>query len=453
MTKSSSQARILVTDDDLNFQKVTSYTLMSNGWKVLTAINGIQAIETYRTDRPDLILSDVKMPVMDGLALLKEIRAIDGEVPFILVTAHGDVDMAVDAMQQGATDFLTKPFERERLIQKIRRALRLPILERENRALREELTDRHTFDSIIGSSLAMRQLFDLMRRVVQRDTTVLILGESGTGKELVARALHYSGPRRDGHFVAVNCAAIPPTLLESELFGHVKGAYTGADHAREGRFQAASGGTLFLDEIGDMPLEVQVKMLRVLQERQVEPVGSNQSIPVDVRIIAATNQNLAKLVRDGEFREDLYYRLDVVPIHMPPLRDRRDDIPLLVTHFLKRFKDQEVKVDRSAMESLMGRVWKGNVRELENTIERALALREHKDRIMAGDLQFHALPSSSPQSSSLDIPDDVIVLDEVEKELILKAMLKTGNNQTRAAQLLGISRQKLIYRIQKHGIS
>ena len=447
------QARILLVDDDPNFQRVTAFTLMKAGAEVTSVSSANEALEAFGGGPFDLILSDVKMPGMDGLQLLAEIRAVDTQVPVILITGHGDVEMAVEALQSGANDFLTKPFDGDRLKKKIDRALRLPRLERENRALREALADRHTFGNIIGSSNAMRQLFERMRRVVHRDATVLILGESGTGKELVAQAIHYAGPRSDGHFVAVNCAAIPPTLLESELFGHVKGAFTGADRAREGRFALASGGTLFLDEIGDMPLELQAKLLRVIQERRVEPVGSNQSTSVDIRLIAATNMDLAKLVHDGEFREDLYYRLSVVPLHLPPLRDRREDIPLLVTHFLKKFGTPNVVVDREAIDLLMAGQWRGNVRELENVIERALALRASEDRITLQDVEPQATPGPGTTCARFDIPDEGIVLDEVEKQLIERALHKTGNNQTRAAQLLGISRQKLIYRMQKFGIS
>ena len=298
----------------------------------------------------------------------------------------------------------------------------------------------------------MDQLTELMGRIVQRDTTVLILGESGTGKELVARALHYGGPRREGRFMAVNCAAIPPALLESELFGHAKGAFTGADRVREGRFQSASGGTLFLDEIGEMPPELQAKLLRVLQERRVEPVGSDQSIDVDVRIIAATNQDLDRLVQMGEFRQDLFYRLNVIPLHVPPLRDRRQDIPLLVKHFLAQFGEPEVKVEQNALEKLMTNRWPGNVRELENMIERALALRVHKDRITAEEITQYCPAPAGAEFSPDEIPEEGIVLDDLEKRLIQSALNKTGNNQTRAARLLGITRQTLIYRMQKHGI-
>lgn len=444
---------ILLVDDDKNFQKVTSYLLESVGGIVTTADNGLEALEFFRDGGSfDVILSDVRMPKIDGLALLNKIREIDKSVPFILITAHGDVEMAVQAMQAGATDFITKPFECDRLVDKIMRSVRLPQLEQENRTLREELSSRYSFDSIIGSSHAMRQMLDLMSRVLNRDTTILILGESGTGKEVVARALHYSGPRAKGHFVAINCAAFQATLLESELFGHVKGAFTGADQARDGRILMASGGTLFLDEIGDMPLELQVKLLRVLQERCIEPVGSNKSYPVDVRVITATHRDLSQLVRAGEFREDLFYRLNVVPLHIPPLRDRREDIPLLARHFLKRFGNSDVNVDHDAMELLMNRNWPGNVRELENTIERALALRAHKEKITVDDFRFNASLSTEKHDWSFEIPDSGIILDDVEKQLIENALVKTGNNQTRAAQILGITRQKLIYRMQKYGI-
>ncbi|OPZ08919.1 MAG: Transcriptional regulatory protein ZraR [candidate division BRC1 bacterium ADurb.BinA292] len=445
-------SRILLADDDPNFRKVVSFNLTRQGAEVLPAENGRQAWDLFRRERPDLVLSDIRMPELDGLALLREIHAVAPDLPVILITAHGDIDMAVEAMQAGAADFVTKPFDRERLLRKLERALRPVQLEKENRILREELTTRHSFDSIIGAGPAMTRLFEIMRRVLPRETTVLILGESGTGKELVARALHYNGPRRNGPFVAVNCAAIPVNLLESEMFGHTRGAFTGADTAREGRFQLASGGTLFLDEIGDMPPELQAKLLRVLQERQVEPVGSSTPVAVDVRLIAATHQDLEQLVRDGRFRQDLYYRLNVVPITVPALRDRREDIPLLVRHFLRRLGEDGLEVERDAMERLSRLNWPGNVRELENTIERALALRRHPDRITADDIQPY--PGSAPAAANLyEVPDEGLVLDELEKALIQSALRKTGNNQTRAAALLGITRQKLIYRMQKHDLA
>lgn len=447
------EAKILLVDDDLNFHKVTVFTLQKFGAKVTSAFNGREALDVWQDNSFDVVLTDVKMPEMDGLELLRVIRSRDHEIPVVLVTAHGDIEMAVEAMHSGATDFITKPFDRERLKGKLKRCLRLKYLEHENRTLREELTDRYTFDRIVGSSPAMRSLFDLMRRVLYRDTTVLILGESGTGKELIARALHYGGSRRDHPFVAVNCAAIAPNLLESELFGHVKGAFTGAYTSREGYFQMASGGTMFLDEIGDMPLELQTKLLRVLQEQRITPVGSSESIRIDVRIIAATHQDLDTLVREGGFREDLYYRLNVVPLHVPPLRDRKDDIPLLVRGFLKRFGEKQVKVEPSAMRSLVERPWRGNVRELENTVERILALRAQPDRITIEDVEQFSPAVHAPSLTGMEIPDEGIVLDELERTLIESALRKTGGNQTRAARLLGMTRQKLIYRMQKYGIA
>ena len=448
-----SPPRILLADDDQNFQRVVLYHLSESGAEVTAASDGDAALAAFREGAFDLVLSDVRMPGLDGLALLRALRALDAAVPIILVTAHGDIEMAVDAMQNGATDFLAKPFDRAQLRAKVERALRLPRLERENRALREELLTRHSFDNMVGSSPAMLGLFELMRRVIGRDTTILILGESGTGKELVARALHYNSPRRGGQFVAINCAAIPSALLESELFGHVKGAFTGADTSREGRFQLASGGTLFLDEIGDMPLELQAKLLRALQERQIEPVGSGKPVPIDVRIITATHRNLEKMVEAVEFRQDLYYRVSVVPLHVPPLRDRLDDIPLLVRAFLKRFGEPGVIVEPAAIEKLRRHRWPGNVRELENAVERALALRAAPERITAEDIMLPEPPRTGAAEGWFEIPDEGIVIDDVEKHLIQSALRKTGDNQTRAAELLGITRQKLIYRMHKYGIA
>jgi two-component system NtrC family response regulator len=445
---------LLLVDDDANLRRVLQYQLGELG-EVTAVGSGAEALEALAGERFDLILSDVRMPPPDGLELLRQVRAQSPTLPFILLTAHGDIDMAVEAMQLGATDFLTKPFERERLQSKVERALRARKLEHENLALREALLTRHSFENLIGSSSAMRQLTDQMSRVALRDATVLILGESGTGKEVVARALHYAGPRRASNFVALNCAAIPATLLESELFGHTKGAYTGADAARVGRFQQADGGTLFLDEIGDMPRELQPKLLRAIQERVVEPIGGTRPIAINVRIIAATHRDLQALVQAGEFREDLFYRLNVVPLQLPPLRDRLEDIPLLVRHFLKCFGEAEVEIEPAALERLARHHWPGNVRELENAVERALALRLEPTRLAATDLLLpepHAAESGEAAAGLYEIPDCGIVLDDVEKKLIQSAMRKTGNNQTRAAQLLGITRQTLIYRLNKYGL-
>jgi two-component system NtrC family response regulator len=444
------RARILLVDDDPNFLKVAEFNLSRTEAEIAAFSNATDALAAFKSDPFDLVLSDVKMPGMDGLTLLQKVRALAPAIPVILITAHGDIEMAVQAMQMGANDFLTKPFKREILLEKVDRALKVRVLERENRALREELTDRFSFKSIVGSSPAMRQLFETMSRVAERDTTVLILGESGTGKELVARALHYSGPRRGGRFVAVNCAAIPPALLASELFGHIKGAFTGADAAREGRFVAASGGTLFLDEVGDMPLDLQASVLRALQERQVEPVGADHPVAVDVRILAATHQDLEKQVQDGTFRQDLYYRLCVVPLHVPPLRDRIEDIPLLVKHFLERFDEPHVRVEPEVFEELSRHNWPGNVRELENAIERALALRSDPTRLAGHDI---VLPAAPERLTLFEVPDQGVNIDEIEKSLVASALRKAGNNQTRAARLLGLSRQQLIYRMHKYEVS
>jgi two-component system NtrC family response regulator len=453
--RSLRQIKILLADDDPNFRKVVIYNLERLGATVTTAADGREALRLFEGGGFDLVLTDVRMPEMDGMALLRAVRERDDQVPIILLTAHGEIEMAVEAMQAGANDFLTKPFERQRLADKIERAARLPRLQRENQVLREQLGGRFTFDKIVGAGPAMQKLFELMRRISARDATVLVLGESGTGKELVARALHWAGPRRDGPFVAINCAAIPPTLLESELFGHAKGAYTGADRAREGRIRMANGGTLLLDEIGDMPLDLQGKLLRVLQERQVEPVGGGGPEGVDVRVIAATNRDLERQVADGTFRQDLFYRLNVVPLRVPPLRERREDIPLLARRFLEQFGEPEVTIEPEAMEALSGREWPGNVRELENTIERALALRAEPERITAADLRITGSNADTAERGNgalFEVPDEGLVLDDVEKKLIQSALRKTDGNQTHAARLLGITRQTLIYRMQKHGI-
>ena len=448
-----SNERILLVDDDDSFRRIVEYNLREEDYQVTMAGDGLEALEIFKQQPFDLIVSDVKMPGMDGIELLAQVKQINPDAMVVIVTAFGSVETAVDAMKKGAFDYVTKPFNRDDFKQTVARALKLRTLQEENISLREQLTDRFSFKSIIGASAAMSRVFKTMSRLVQSDATILIQGESGTGKELVARALHANGSRAAKRFMAVNCSAIPAPLLESELFGHVKGAFTGAERDREGRFKAADGGTIFLDEIGDMPAELQAKMLRVLQEREVEPVGSNDSIPVDVRVIAATNRDLVELVKEGAFREDLYYRLNVIPIRLPPLRERVEDIPLLVRNALEKMGEKRLKVGADVMKRLSAFSWPGNVRELQNVMERAATLRENDDRLTVDDLpELVAYSGSESQASLLDIPEDGIVLDDVEKGLIVAALRKTNGNQTRAAQLLGVTRHTLIYRLEKYGI-
>jgi two-component system NtrC family response regulator len=373
----------------------------------------------------------------------------------IILTAFGTIEMAVEAMKAGAFHYISKPFNRDELKLTIKKALQLKELERENVTLREELKERTRLDAIIAVSPPMAQVLELVIRVAPTETTVLILGESGTGKELIARAIHGSSPRAHGPFVAVNCAAIPETLLESELFGHVKGAFTGAIRDRVGKFEAAEGGTVFLDEIGEMRPDLQVKILRVLEERMLERVGDNKLIRVDVRVLAATNKDLSKAIQAGEFREDLYYRLNVVPLQIPPLRERSEDIRPLAQHFLKRLgASPRLTIAPEAFRALESYDWPGNVRELENALERAMIF-HRGDVISLADLPETIRAPKAKEAAALPVslPEAGLSLEEVEKELILRALQKHDWNQSRAARYLGITRHTLLYRIEKHNIA
>jgi len=448
----------LVVDDEQGFRRVVQYNLEEKGYNVLVAKDGAEALDIIHRDHPALIITDIKMPGMDGLDLLGKIRQTS-QVPVIVVTAFGSVNTAAEAMRRGANDYITKPYNRDELQAAVTRCLRAAKLEDENTYLKAQLKKTFSAPSlIVGSSSAMSRVERMIEKLARNDAGVLITGESGTGKEMVAKSIHFQSDRaKNGRFIPVNCSAIPRELLESELFGHVKGSFTGAIADRVGKFESAHGGTLFLDEVGDMPLELQAKILRALQEKEIERVGGDgKSRPVDVRIIAATNRILPEMVPAGTFREDLYYRLAVVELRLPPLRERRDDIPLLAKHFLEKYssgKDMP-KLDASARDALQNYSWPGNVRELENVIQRALALLEKPGALTVDDLP-DSLRYPGPKrvgKFALEIPDEGIVLDDVESGLIEAAMRKTQGNQTRAAELLGITRQTLIYRLQKYGI-
>jgi len=478
----TSHGRILLVDDDQNFRRVVQFNLQERGHQVQVASSGEEGLAKFRQSPPDVLITDVKMPGMSGLELLDAVRRISSQ-PVIVITAFGSIEVAVDAMKRGATDFITKPFNRDELFAALDRCmewgLRPPV---EPQAIaptsaesgaasatgsRRSAAARAKGRPLVGDSAPMRRIHQMIERLAQSDVTVLLQGESGTGKEVVARAIHESSPRlKSGRFVAVNCGAIPRELLESELFGHVKGSFTGAVADREGKFEQADGGTLFLDEIGDMPSELQAKILRVLQEREIERVGGDgKPRAVNVRVVAATHRHLERLVEQGAFREDLFYRLAVVTVQLPPLRDRREDIPTLVEHLLrKHVAHEDLQVTAAAMERLARHHWPGNVRELENVIQRALALRGAAERIDVGDLpealagDGGATPAlangnGSPQDPFSAIPPGGIVLEDVEAKLIVSAMRQAHYNQTRAADLLGISRQTLIYRIQKYNIA
>jgi DNA-binding NtrC family response regulator len=447
---------VLLVDDDPNFRRVVEYQLQEDGYRVLTAPSVAAALQQFHTEDVDVVLTDVKMPVSDGMDLLARLKTLRPDLPVIVLTAHGTIGQAVDAIKLGAFDYLTKPFTREQLRLTVEKSLDVAALRQENRRLREVVAERFSFENMIAGSRAMHDVTDLASRVAETDTTVLLYGESGTGKELLAKAIHFHSARSRHPFVVVNCAAIPETLLESELFGHRRGSFTGATADKQGKFEAANTGTIFLDEIGELPLLMQVKILRVLQDRAVDKVGDSRPTKVDVRIIAATNRDLDKMIADGSFREDLYYRLAVVAIRMPPLRERADDIPLLVEHFLDkhgaRLKRPRPTIDRTVQSAFSLYPWPGNIRELENVVERALVLDRDgviglddvPDRIRAGGHGLGRL--------RIELPDEGLSLETVERDLLKAALDKHDWNQTKAAAYLDITRSALLYRMQKFGL-
>jgi two-component system NtrC family response regulator len=452
----SDRKTILLIDDDDSLRRVVEYNLREEGYDVVTAAAGAEGLQLFQNRPVDLVLTDVRMPEMDGVDVLARLKAVQSDIPVVMLTAHGTITSAVEAMKLGAFDYLTKPFDRDRLKAVVRKALDMAALASENRQLRQVIAERFSFASMIAGSRAMRAVTDTASRVAQADTTVLLEGESGTGKELLAKAIHFHSSRSRGPFVTINCGAIPEQLLESELFGHRRGSFTGAVADKKGKFEAADRGTIFLDEIGELPLMLQVKILRVLQEREVDRVGDTRAIKVDVRVIAATNRDLEKMIADGGFRDDLYYRLAVVSIRMPPLRERADDIPLLVDHFLDKHTERLGKprpeVDKVVYAAFNRHAWPGNIRELENVIERALVL-DRDGRIGSDDLPGR-LRAADQQVGTLrmELPDEGISLEEVEKELLLAALQKHSWNQTRAAHYLKITRSTLLYRMQKFGL-
>jgi len=442
---------ILLIDDDQSLRRVTEYNLTKAGFAVKTAANGGQAIESFQHSLPDLVVTDVELGDMSGLDLLKRFKQEAPEVPVIIITAYGSIEMAVQAMHQGAFNFITKPFDRDTLILSCRKALEMHSLRIRTRSLSQEINRLTGVEGMETANTAMAELLHTALKVAESDATVLITGESGTGKEVLARLIHQHSSRKKEPFVAVNCAAIPATLIESELFGHVKGAFTGAVQNRQGRFQAAHHGTLFLDEIGELQPEMQVKFLRVLQEKQVEPVGSDRTETVDVRIIAATNRDLRLEISKGHFRDDLFYRLSVIPLHLPPLRDRREDIPALVAHFLKKHEaPPQVSFSQAALARLRSYHWPGNIRELQNVVERCVILRKN-DTIAEEEILLSGRTSASDRFIP-DIPPEGLSLEEVEKGLIVKALSISGGNRSEAARLLKIPRHVLIYRLEKFGL-
>jgi DNA-binding NtrC family response regulator len=445
------KAKILVIDDDTSLRRVLEYNLQEEGYEVQAASSGEEGLYLFGQSQPSLVITDMKMPGMDGMMVLKSIKERSPETLVIIITAFGTVDVAVEAMKAGAYDFITKPFNRDALRLTVKKALQFSGLAEENRRLKSELADKADFRTIVGSSKEMEKVFDVIRKVADTEAAVLITGESGTGKELVARSIHANSSRRDAPFVAINCAAIPRDLLESELFGHVKGSFTGAVKDKTGKFQLAEGGTLFLDEVGDLPVELQPKLLRALQEKEVEPVGGTKVQKLDVRIVSATNLNVDKAITDGTFREDLYYRLSVIPIHLPPLRERRKDIPLLIRYFCSKHGSDKITFDKKALETLVTYPWPGNVRELENTVERLLIMR-NGDVISLDDLPDKFRENSASVSAIVKLPDEGYPLEQLEREVVVMALERSGWNQTAAARFLRIPRHTLIYRIEKYGI-
>jgi len=448
---------ILIIDDDTSLRRVLEYNLQEAGYAVATAASGEEGLNRFDDINPALVITDMKMPGMDGMQVLKCIKERSPETVVIMITAFGSVDIAVDAMKSGAYDYITKPFNRDELRLTVAKALQFRGLTTENRLLKDELAAQGKFRSLIGSSAAMERVFQIVSKVADTEASVLITGESGTGKELVARSIHAKSGRKNAPFVAINCAAIPRDLLESELFGHVKGSFTGAIKDKTGKFRQAESGTLFLDEVGELPLELQPKLLRALQERTVEPVGGTKELKLDVRVVAATNLDIEKAIADGTFREDLFYRLSVIPIHLPALRQRKDDIPLLLRHFCTKHGAAQVTFDSQSLTILRRYAWPGNVRELENMVERLLIMRS-SDTITLEDIpdkiRTHgaATGETAHSGSVINLPEEGYSLEQLEREVVVQALERNAWNQTAAARFLRIPRHTLIYRMEKYGI-
>ena len=457
---STERARILVAEDEANLRKVLAVMLRREGYEVLEAKDGLEAMPLLDASIA-AVITDLRMPQKDGMSLLRHAVAVHPEVPVILITAHGSVDSAVEAVKLGAFDYIEKPFEHSQIRSVVEKAVRTHALSAGEQRIEHPPGARH---GLIGRSPAFEQIFTLLDRVADTPSTVLITGESGTGKELVARALHHSSSRRTGPFIKINCAAIPKSLMESELFGYDKGAFTGAVSSKPGRFELADGGTLFLDEIGEIPIDMQVKLLRVLQESEFERVGGVKTLKVDVRLVAATNRDLLREVQGGAFREDLFYRLNVVPICLPPLRERKEDVPLLVEHFLTKFNERLRKgvrsVEPGAMDKLTEHPWPGNIRELENVIERTLLFADGPI-LKSSDLPVEISGSRSgpiPQAPNPAPPvgslKDLVKkeTDRLEREIIVRALDETGGNVTQTAKLLKISRKSLQLKMKEFGL-
>lgn len=450
---------ILIVDDEQSYRQLLSLVFEGDGHSIRTASNGREAVDLVNEEAPDVIVSDVRMPDMDGIEMLRAVRETHADLGVVFMTAHASVESAREAFKLGADDFVTKPFDVEELKLIVRKTLEKQELIVENRAFKRAQRDRGSVKNIIGSSAKMQSIYQMIETVAEVQSTILINGESGTGKELVARAIHDLSPRAERPFISINCGAFTETLLESELFGYMKGAFTGANTNRKGLFEAANNGTIFLDEIGEMSSAMQVKLLRVLQEKKVRPVGAHEEISVNARVIAATNRDLKQMSVEGTFREDLFYRISVIPIALPPLRDRREDIPDLVNHFVAKFCDmsgRNLTVSPKALQMLEGYLWGGNVRELEHVIERAVAL-ERSEEISPERLPEH-ITNYNPDriNAEFDLPDAGLNLaahlDALEKTYVVEALRKTDGNQTKAADLLQMQVRSLRHLLDKHSL-
>jgi len=450
--------RLLIVEDEPLLRITMADALRKEGWTVDVAEDGVKGAALFEQHLHDTVLTDLVMPRLGGMELLKRIKALQPETTVVIITAHGTVDRAVEAMREGASDFVTKPFSMAQVVVRISNVCSVRLLREQNVRLQEQLEQRHSFSSIIGRSKAMQEVFDLIRLVADSDASVLIHGESGTGKEMVASAIHFNSPRRAKPYIRVSCASLPESLIESELFGYEKGAFTGASERRIGRFEAASGGTLFLDEIGELPMSFQVKLLRVLQERQIERLGSNRPIDVDVRFVSASLRPLEEEIKSGRFREDLYFRVNTVAIHLPPLRDRREDIPLLAHAFLGEFARERQRdiegFSDEVLELFEAHPWPGNVRELRNVIERAV-LFCRGPQVTADELPvaIRGEEGKSPRPAQGRVEPLQRAVERAETEAIRAALLSTNGRRADAAELLGISRKTLWEKIKNLGIS
>jgi len=447
---------IIVIDDEQRQRNILETILSDEGYEVYAAPSAEKGLELIKLYHPDVVLTDLKMGGMSGLQLLDVLPEGSVKPSVIIMTAYGTISSAVEAMKKGAFDYLTKPLEKDAIVMTVQKAAERMQLIRENISLRNALYEKFSMDGIIGNSVRMQEIMEIVKKVAPTSVTVLIYGESGTGKELIARAVHYNSTRKSGPFTAINCAAIPDTLIESELFGYEPGAFTGASHRKNGLFEASNKGTLFLDEIGDLPLLTQTKLLRVLQDKEIRRIGSHENIKVDVRIIAATNKDLEKEVSAGKFREDLFYRLKVVSVKLPSLKDRKEDIPLLVDHFIRKYNlefGRRVKgAGEGAIKALKEYYWPGNIRQLESVVERAVLMCDC-ETISLEDIKGELRVPGTAGVFDLEIPDEGINFEEMEKMLIKKAMAKSGNVAAKAARLLGMSYKTFWYRLEKFGLN